>query len=82
MSVMALYRYIVTQSDKELVLENEAVSDAVAYREGVRFAAELLAEQSSPGQTPIVFTLVVESADERLIWRVDINAPVPPDVRS
>ncbi len=81
MSVMALYRYIVTQSDKELVLENEAVSHAVAYREGVRFAAELLAEQSSPGQTPFVFTLVVESADERLIWRVDINAPVPPDIR-
>ncbi|WP_292037054.1 MULTISPECIES: DUF6894 family protein [unclassified Brevundimonas] len=78
---MALYRYIVTQSDKELVLENEAVSDAVAYREGVRFAAELLAEQSSPGQTPIVFRLVVENADKRLIWRVDISAPVPPDVR-
>lgn len=33
MSVMALYRYIVTQPDKELVLENEAASDAFAYRE-------------------------------------------------
>lgn len=79
---MALYRYIVTEPDKELVLENEAVSDAVAYREGVRFAAELLAEQSSPSQTPVLFSLVVETADERRIWRVDIEAHVPPDVRS
>lgn len=43
---MALYRYIVTQPDQELVLDNEAATDAVACREGVRFAAELLAEQS------------------------------------
>ncbi len=79
MSVMALYRYIVTQPDKELVLENEAPSDAVAYREGVRFAAELLAEQSSPGQRPASFRLVVLSPDAREIWRVDIQASAPPD---
>lgn len=78
---MALYRYIVTQSDKELVLEHEAVSDAVAYREGVRFAAELLAELSSSNPMPIVLSLVVECA-EREIWRVNIDAPAPPDLRS
>ena len=47
--MLALYRYIVTQPDKEFMLDNAAATDAVAYREGARFAAELLAEQSSPG---------------------------------
>ena len=79
MSVMALYKYIVTQRDKELVLENDAVSDAVAYREGVRFAAEMLAEQSSPGQSPFRFGLVVLNPDAREILRVDIQASAPPD---
>jgi len=78
----ALYRYIVTQPDKEFVLDNAAATDAVAYREGVRFAAELLAEQSSPGQRPISFGLVVLSADGREIWRVDIKASAPPDAGS
>lgn len=76
---MALYKYIVTQPDKELVLENEAASDDVAYREGVRFAAELLAEQSSPGQKPISFGLVVLDPDAREVWRVDIQASASAD---
>lgn len=75
---MALYRYIVTQSDKELVLENEFATDAVAYSEGVRFAAELLAEHSSPGSTPIRFGLVVQTAEGREMWRVDVRAPALP----
>lgn len=79
MPVMALYRYIVTQSDKELVLENEAVSDAVAYREGVRFAGEMLAEQSSPGLEPVSLGLVVLDPFAREILRVDIQASAPPD---
>lgn len=76
---MALYKYIVTQPDKELLLENEAASDVAAYREGVRFAAELLAEQSSSGQRPASFGLVVLNPDAREIWRVDIQASEPPD---
>lgn len=76
---MALYKYIVTHPDKELVLENEAVSDVVACREGVRFAAELLAEQSSPGQRPASFCLVVLNPDAREIWRVDIQVSAPPE---
>lgn len=79
MPVMALYRYIVTQPDKELVLENEAVSDDVAYREGVRFAAEMLAEQSSPGLEPVSLGLVVLDPFAREILRVDIQASAPPD---
>lgn len=79
MSVMALYKYIVTQRDKELWLENDAVSDAVAYREGVRFAAEMLAEQSSPGQSPIRFRLIVLNPDAREILRVDVQASASPD---
>lgn len=59
----ALYRYIVTQPDKVSVLDNAAATDAVAYCEGVRFAAELLAERSSPGQRPISFDLVVLNSD-------------------
>lgn len=79
---MALYRYIVTQPDKELVLENEAVTDAYAYREGVRFAAELLAEQSTADPAPFGFGLVVQNADGREIWRVAITAAAEPDVHS
>lgn len=66
-----LYRYIITQPDKEF--DNTAATDAVAYRAGVRFTAEVLAEQSSPGQRPISFDLVVLNADGREIWRLDIR---------
>lgn len=75
---MTLYKYIVTQPDKELVLENEALSDAVAYSEGVRFAAEMLSEQSSTGQTPISLGLVVRDPHAREILRLDIQASGPP----
>lgn len=82
MSVMALYRYIVTQPDKELVLENEAASGAFAYREGIRFAAELLAEQSTALPAPFGFDLIVQNADGREIWRVTVTAPAKPDTHS
>ena len=76
--MLALYRYIVTQPDKEFMLDNAAATDAVAYREGARFAAELLAEQSSPGHRPISFGLVVLNPESREIWCVDIEASAPP----
>ncbi|WP_303718025.1 hypothetical protein [Brevundimonas naejangsanensis] len=45
----------------------------------MRFAAEMLAEQSSPEQSPIRFGLVVLNPDAREILRVDVQASAPPD---
>lgn len=77
---MALYTYIVTGVDEELGLECEAATDAAAFRDGVKFAAELLAERAAITDKAFQFGLLIKSADGRPIWRVVIDAPAAPSL--
>lgn len=76
---MALYKYIVTQPDKELVLENEAASTSPPIAKGSGSPPNCSLNSLRPHRDRPAPDWSFLNPGAREIWRVDIHASAPPD---